>query len=256
MLLLRLLLVLVATTRAQTQRQLKLSSNFGAGQSLPSDNRGDEDNVSPPFSWTGVPKNTESFVFIVDSGDGESKCDDADSETCSADAASGGGSSSSSSSSSSTSKKKKNGKKGGPKTHWIIYDIPKEVSELREELSGAGASDVPRLGMKEDAGQAPVVVDPMSAMDGYVDPEIKAMQDMIYGAVDSSFEDKNRAKEGKTSFGGTTYVGPQESGSSATFKLYALSSRLDHLPRGASREQVMEAMKGKVLDKAVLTAKI
>lgn len=217
-------LLLALAIAACVRAPLKLRSSFGDGGEFPTDNRGDEDNVSPVLRWTGAPKKTESFVLIVDS----------------AATAEGAGSDSSE----------------GQQTHWLVYDIPKEVNETREELSGDGASDVARLGMKEDAGQAPVVVDPMSAMDGYVDPEIKAMQDMIYGAVDSSFEDKNRAKEGKTSFGGTTYVGPQESGSSATFKLYALSSRLDHLPRGASREQVMEAMKGKVLDKAVLTAKI
>jgi len=57
------------------------------------------------------------------------------------------------------------------------------VSELRDELSGDGASDVARLGMKEDAGQAPVVVDPMGQIDGWVDPEIEAMQKMIHGAL-------------------------------------------------------------------------
>ena len=131
-----------------------------------------------------------------------------------------------------------------------------KVKELREELSGAGSSDVARLGMKEDAGQAPVVVDPMGQIAGYKDPEIKAMEDMIHSAVDASFEDKNRAKEGKNSFGSTYYRGPSEEGMLATFKLYALSGRLDHLPRGASREQVIQAMKGKVLDKATLTAKV
>ena len=124
------------------------------------------------------------------------------------------------------------------------------------ELSGAGASDVARLGMKEDAGQAPVVVDPMGGMfDGYVDPEVKAMQDMIHGALDESFKDKNRAKEGANSYGGSYYRGP-ERGSTATVKLYALSGRLDELPRGASRDEVIKAMKGKVLAKASLSAKV
>ena len=40
------------------------------------------------------------------------------------------------------------------------------------------------------------VVDPMGEIDGWVDPEIKSMQDMIYGAVDASFDDRYRAKEG------------------------------------------------------------
>lgn len=193
----------------------KLTSNFGAGSDIPSDHHGHEDNISPPLAWSGAPKSTESFVLIVDSA---------------SDAA-------------------------APKakeTHWIVYDIPKEVTEMREELSGAGASDVPRLGMKEDAGQAPVVVDPMGSIDGWVDPEIESMQHMIHGAIDASFEERYRAKEGSTSFGGSYYRGPSKQGSKCTFKLYALSSRLE-LPRGATKEAVVGALKGKVLAKATLT---
>ena len=108
--------------------ELKLKSSvIGKGGDFPTDNRGDEDNVSPPLSWTGVPKNTQSFVLVADS-----------------ELASGG--------------------KGKAGTHWLLYDIPKEVVELREELSGAGASDVARLGMKEDAGQAPVVREPSPSL--------------------------------------------------------------------------------------------
>ena len=115
---LKLLLVMVLCKGARAPLQLK--SNFVSGNELPMDHKGNEDNISPPLSWTGTPKNTESFVLIVDS------------------------------STNSESEKKS-------KTNWLVYDIPKEVSELREELSGAGASAVPRLGMKDDAGQAPVV---------------------------------------------------------------------------------------------------
>ena len=68
-----------------------------------------------------------------------------------------------------------------------------------------------------------------------------------------AFEDRNRAKEGKTSFGGTYYRGPSKAGSSCAFKLYALSGRLDHLPRGATKEEIVAAMKGKVLAKATLS---
>jgi phosphatidylethanolamine-binding protein (PEBP) family uncharacterized protein len=112
--------VLLAWLAVGARAPLSLTSTFGAGQDIPPDNRGsdDADNISPPLSWAGVPKNTESFVLIVD---GESD------------------------------------KSPGARTHWIVYDIPKDVTEMREELSGAGASSVSRLGMKEDAGQAPVV---------------------------------------------------------------------------------------------------
>ena len=214
----RLLVVLAVAPCAFAQ--LTLRSSFGAGQELPVDNRGgDEDNISPFLSWSGVPKNAESFVLIFDSSAGA----DADEATS--------------------------------KTHWVIYDIPKEVNELREELSGNGASDVARLGMKDDAGQAPVIVDPMGSIDGWVDPEIKAMQDMVHNALDESFKDRNRAKEGSNSFGVTHYVGPSAEGATCTFKLYALSGRLE-LPRGATKEQVTKAMKGKVLAKTTLAAKV
>ena len=36
----------------------------------------------------------------------------------------------------------------------------------------------------------------MGQIDGFVDPEIEAMQNMIHGALDASFEERNRAKEG------------------------------------------------------------
>jgi hypothetical protein len=141
----------------EKKEEFKLSStSFGNGGEFPTDNRGDEDNVNPGLAWSGAPKNTQSFVLIVDS-----EVPDAD-----------------------------------RKTHWIVYDIPKEVHEIRDELSGAGASGVGRLGFKEDATTAPVVVDPMGQIDGWVDPEIERMQQMIHGALDASFDESNRAKEG------------------------------------------------------------
>ena len=51
---------------------------------------------------------------------------------------------------------------------------------------------------------------------------------------------------GSNSFGGTYYKGPRVDGAEVTFKLYALSGRLE-LPRGASKDEVVKAMKGKVL---------
>ena len=48
-------------------------------------------------------------------------------------------------------------------------------------------------------------------------------------------------------------MGPSKTGATCTFKLYALSGRLE-LPRGASRDEVMKAMRGKVLDKATFSA--
>ena len=124
----------------------------------------------------------------------------------------------------------------------------------------------------------------MGSIDGWKDPEVKRMEDMIHGAIDASFEDRNRAKEGvravapsragklrvalntrgrrcdanaadsrpslassgSNSFGGMNYKGPKVDGAEITFKLYALSGRLE-LPRGASKDEIVKAMKGKVL---------
>lgn len=55
------------------------------------------------------------------------------------------------------------------------------------------------------------------------------------------------ASAGANSFGGTIYMGPKKTGTTCIFKLYALSGRLEELPRGASRAEVIQAMKGKVL---------
>lgn len=62
-----------------------------------------------------------------------------------------------------------------------------------------------------------------------------------------------RALTGKHSFDGTYYAGPKDAGVTCTFKLYALSSRLE-IRIGATREEVQSAMKGKVIDKATLSA--
>ena len=59
------------------------------------------------------------------------------------------------------------------------------------------------------------------------------------------------AKEGTNSFGSTYYRGPTK-GSTTSFKLYALSGRLE-IPKGSTKEAVVAAMKGKVLGKATLT---
>ena len=216
-----LLCIVAASCVAYAGAELALSSNFADGSEIPADHRHDVDNISPPLRWSGAHPKTESFVLIVDS------------------------------------EREGKGGKRVQRTHWSVYDIPKDVTELREELSGAGASDVQRLGFKPDSHQDTVVVDPMGGFDGHVDPEIEQMQSMINFAMDASLEADNRAKEGTTSFGTTYYRGPSKSGSSVTFKLYALSERLGgELRWGASKEEIQAALKGKVLEKATLTGMV
>jgi len=84
-----------APTTTAVKREFRLTSpGWGNGGEFPTDNRGDEDNVSPALEWSGAPKNTETFVLIVES------------ETPGAEGSAA----------------------RGRETHWIVYDIPKEVT--------------------------------------------------------------------------------------------------------------------------------
>lgn len=167
-----LLLLLAAPLAAKKPKSFTLTSDsFRDGGKLPPDCKGDADNVSPHLRWEGAPKGTDSFVLIVDhEKDGQEE----------------------------------------RSVRWLVYDIPSTVTEIREEISTEGASDVPRLGMKDEAGVEPVVVDPMEAMmgsmGGYEDPEIANMRQMISGMVDSGFDERYRAKEGRGSDGATAYM--------------------------------------------------
>ena len=110
-----------------------------------------------------------------------------------------------------------------------------------------------------------------------------------FAHIDDDKAEENRAKEGATSFGGTCapqrlhatvaaqprrpskgvglsrawaraasrryYRGPSKKGSTASFKLYALSGRLE-IAKGSSKDEVVKAMKGKVLSKATLSATV
>eukprot|EP00966_Prymnesium_polylepis_P094720 2192733-Prymnesium_polylepis.2 len=53
-----------------------------------------------------------------------------------------------------------------------------------------------RAGPTRVRASRPQVVDPMGSIDGWVDPEVQAMEKMIHSAIDLSFEERNRAKEG------------------------------------------------------------
>jgi phosphatidylethanolamine-binding protein (PEBP) family uncharacterized protein len=93
------------------------ASSFRAGGTLPPDNRGDEDDVSPHLRWENAPVGTETFVLIADETDAEAAA--------------------------------------SARTNWIVYDIPSEVAEVSEELSGGGSSDVARLGLKVGTPEGP-----------------------------------------------------------------------------------------------------
>lgn len=59
-----------SVSNAQTQSNFKLvSTAFEEGKPIPAKYTCDGDNVLPPFSWSGVPKNTKSFALIMDDPD-------------------------------------------------------------------------------------------------------------------------------------------------------------------------------------------
>jgi hypothetical protein len=96
--------VMVATgsvmTQPETRRKMDLgSSAFKEGQSIPNQYTCEGKNISPPLSWKGAPANTESFVLMVD---------DPDSPT-------------------------------GVWTHWLVFNLGADVSELKEDLVNSPA---------------------------------------------------------------------------------------------------------------------
>ena len=71
------------------------SSAFGQGQQIPSKYTGLGQDVSPPFSWSGIPENTMELVLI---------CEDPDAPSAE------------------------------PWVHWVIYKIPANVTSLPEAI--------------------------------------------------------------------------------------------------------------------------
>jgi Raf kinase inhibitor-like YbhB/YbcL family protein len=88
-------------TPPETKRKMEISSSaFKDGHPIPSQYTCDGGNISPPLTWKGAPANTESFVLIVD---------DPDSPT-------------------------------GIWTHWTVFNVPSDVSELAEDFAKTHAA--------------------------------------------------------------------------------------------------------------------
>jgi Raf kinase inhibitor-like YbhB/YbcL family protein len=83
---------------------------------------------------------------------------------------------------------------------------------------------------------------------------------VVYGirGERSSFEEGSagEAKEGKNDFGDTGYGGPMPPKGHGThhyhFRVYALDTKVD-LPTGATKEELLSAIQGHVLDEGMLT---
>lgn len=70
------------------------STAFREGQEIPRKYTCDGEDVSPPLSWTGAPEAAQSFALISDDPDAP----------------------------------------GGTWVHWVIYDLPAEVTSLPEDV--------------------------------------------------------------------------------------------------------------------------
>jgi Raf kinase inhibitor-like YbhB/YbcL family protein len=87
-------------------KQMQLTSSaFKNMQPIPRDYTCDGKNISPPLSWKGAPAGTRSFALIVDDPDAP----------------------------------------GGSWTHWIVFDLPADISDL----SGDAKSQFTSGGVKE-----------------------------------------------------------------------------------------------------------
>jgi Raf kinase inhibitor-like YbhB/YbcL family protein len=97
--------VLVTTgsvmTPPETRHKMELTSSaFKEGQPIPTQYTCDGKNISPPLRWKGAPAETQSLALIVD---------DPDSPT-------------------------------GIWTHWTLFNVPADVSELVEDFAKAHAT--------------------------------------------------------------------------------------------------------------------
>ena len=91
------------------------SSAFSEGKSIPEKYTCDGQNVSPPLAWNGAPSNTSSFAIITDDPDAPS----------------------------------------GTFTHWVLYNLPAGVTELKESDFGGGQEGMNDFRKKGYGGPCP-----------------------------------------------------------------------------------------------------
>lgn len=80
------------------KRMQLTSTAFRNMQPIPGDNTCDGKNISPPLAWTGAPAGVQSFALIVDDPDAPN----------------------------------------GVWTHWVVFDLPQDTSELPEDAAISG----------------------------------------------------------------------------------------------------------------------
>eukprot|EP00906_Rhabdomonas_costata_P012989 RCo018664 len=126
-------------------------------------------------------------------------------------------------------------------THWLVYDIAHRFSSIPEEASTGGGDSRVGVDMLNSKHATPP-----EELEGMPNPEDYEWDDETFYGVN--------AKEGTNSFGEVHYHGVRtpprgNQGFPYRFAVYALGDTLG-LPKGATREQVLNATKGKVLAKA------
>ena len=100
---------------ASSKRMQLTSSAFKNNEPIPKQYTCEGKNISPPLTWSGAPSGTRSFVLIVDDPDAP----------------------------------------GGVWTHWLVFDLPADTTELAEDMpktqnitgnAKQGTNDFKRLG--------------------------------------------------------------------------------------------------------------
>lgn len=84
-----------AAEKTEKDRMQLTSTAFNEGAPIPAKYTCDDKNVSPPLKWSGVPANAKTLVLIADDPDAPV----------------------------------------GTWVHWVLYELPAGVSELREDVT-------------------------------------------------------------------------------------------------------------------------
>jgi Raf kinase inhibitor-like YbhB/YbcL family protein len=91
------------------------SSAFKEGDKIPRIYTCDDQNVSPPLAWTGVPTNTVSLAMIMDDPDAP----------------------------------------GGMWVHWVLYNLPADLTSLEQGKNGRGTEGKNDFGKMGYGGPCP-----------------------------------------------------------------------------------------------------
>lgn len=87
---------LLAASKMNGEKNMKITSSaFQTNAFIPKQYTCDANDISPPLQWCDAPRNTKSFVLIVDDPDAP----------------------------------------GGNWDHWILFNIPADATELKENMS-------------------------------------------------------------------------------------------------------------------------